>query len=81
MLYEAADRYFAEHMNGRITLPIKAWREERDKLLAERFAHVGEYYGLRDDVQSIEVLRRSAERLMGEIAPERKAARNRDLEL
>lgn len=34
--YEAAERYLTGVMNGKTTLPIKAWKAERDKLKAER---------------------------------------------
>ena len=79
--YESAAAYVKDHLNGRDKIPEKAWRDERETLLAERFSHVDEYYGLRDDVRSVEMLRSSAERLMGDITPERNPVRKRDVEL
>ncbi|MDL2232395.1 MobA/MobL family protein [Ruminococcaceae bacterium OttesenSCG-928-L11] len=67
-VYESASKYIKEHLNGRDKIPEKDWRDERDKLLAQRFAHVEEYYNLKDDVHSIEILRRGAENIMREEA-------------
>ena len=44
-------------------IPEKDWREEQKRLLAERYDHVEAYYKLREDVRSVEVLRRGAESL------------------
>jgi transcriptional accessory protein Tex/SPT6 len=33
-LFETAERYFKGIMNGKATLPIKAWKAERDKLVS-----------------------------------------------
>jgi uncharacterized coiled-coil protein SlyX len=78
--YEAAAKYLKEHLNGYEKIPEKEWRAERDRLLAERYADVGTYYKVRDDVQSAEVLRRGAESIMCE-TPERTPQRTRRLEL
>jgi hypothetical protein len=79
--YEAASKYLKEHLNGRTVIPEKEWRKERDKLLAERYANVDEYYKLRDDVKSVETLRRGAENLMLDVPLERSRNRSHDLAL
>jgi hypothetical protein len=43
--------------------------------LSERYRHVDEYYGLREDIQNIEVLRKGAERVLRESGVERSAVR------
>jgi hypothetical protein len=68
-------------LNGRTVIPEKDWREEHKRLLAERYDHVEAYYKLREDVRSVEVLRRGAESLMREVAPERTPTRTWDMEL
>jgi hypothetical protein len=68
--YESAVTYLNDHLNGRTTIPDKEWRSERNKLLADRYAHCDDYYKLREDVQNVEVLRRGAEKMIGEITPE-----------
>ena len=78
--YESASKYLKDHLNGRDKIPEKAWRDERDKLLAQRFAHVEEYYQLKDDVHSVEVLRRGAENIIWE-EPTVQPARKLDVEL
>ena len=76
--YESAHKYLKDHLNGRDKIPEKAWHDERDKLLAQRYAHVEEYYSLKDDVHSIEILRRGAESIMRE-APVPKRAHEMEL--
>lgn len=64
--YQSASKYLKDHLNGHDKIPDKSWLAERDKLLAQRYAHVEEYYQLRDDVRSVEVLRKGAESIMQE---------------
>lgn len=77
--FESALRYLKENLNGRDKIPEKDWRAERDKLLAERYAHVDEYYKLADDVKAVEALRRGAERVMQEVAEERGYEKKRNI--
>ena len=79
--YNAASKYLKDHLNGRTVIPEKDWREEQKRLLAERYDHVEAYYKLREDVRSVEVLRRGAESLMREVASERTPSRTQDMEL
>ena len=79
--YNAASKYLKDHLNGRTVIPEKDWREEQKRLLAERYDHVEAYYKLREDVRSVEVLRRGAESLMREVTPERTPSRTQDMEL
>jgi len=64
LAYQSASKYLKEHLNGYDKIPDKSWLTERDKLLAQRYAHVEEYYKLRDEVASVEALHRSAESMM-----------------
>jgi len=77
--YESALTYLKDHLNGRTAIPEKEWRTERDKLLTERYEHCDEYYKLREDIRSVEVLRRGAEKMINEITPERKPTQKRDI--
>ncbi len=65
-LYEAAKRYLDGVMNGRTSLPVKAWRDERGRLANERAVLNRKYASLKDEVQSVERVRRSAENIMRE---------------
>jgi len=75
--YDAAVKYLKDHLNGRTTIPEKAWKAEREKLLKDRYALAEQFYDLKDNVRNIEVLRRSAESLMSDIeqGTERRHAR------
>ena len=64
--YKSAEQYFEKIMNGREKLPIKKWKEERERLTAEKFALCEDYYKLKDDVKNVEALRRSVDNLMRE---------------
>jgi ATP-dependent exoDNAse (exonuclease V) alpha subunit len=79
--YESALAYFKDHLKGRSIIPEKDWRAEREMKLANRFMLFEEYYKLKKDIQNVEVLRRGAENMMREIAPERTTVRVRGAEL
>jgi len=76
--HKAASKYLANHLNRQTVIPEKTWREEHAKLTAERYALCEEYYKLKDDVKSVEVLRRGAEHIMSADTPER-TARAKDI--
>ena len=76
--YQSASKYLKDHLNGRGKIPDKSWRDERDKLLAQRYAHVEEYYNLRDDVRSVEILRKGAEAVIGK---ENQTQRTQDISI
>jgi len=79
--HEAAHKYLTEHLNVRTTIPEKAWKAEREKLLRERFILAEPYYDLKDDVKNMEVIRRGAVRVINEITPECSRARLPEMEL
>ena len=61
--YHAAERYLKEIMNGKTTIPIQAWKDERAKLAAEiRLNSVYAY--LKEEVQQVEVIRRNVESVL-----------------
>ena len=77
--YKAASKYLTDHLNGRTAIPEKDWRTEHAKLTAERYALCEEYYKLKDDVKSVEFLRRGADGLMREEELEWVPTRNKDI--
>ena len=79
--YEAAKKYLDAVMNGKTTIPIKTWQAERDKLTAEKYALSEEYYTLKDEVKSVEVLRKGAESLMREDTQRTQPQRTQGMEL
>jgi hypothetical protein len=78
-LYETAKQYLDGVMNGRTTVPVKAWQAEQSRLTSEKFLLCDDYYRLQDETRSAEVLRKSAEGIMGDITPERIPTQKRDL--
>lgn len=79
-LYEAANRYMKEHLNGRTAIPLKAWKTERAKLTGEQSALDCEYKLLKEEVREVEAIRRYAESVERTIEPPQKA-REQGLEL
>ena len=79
--YQDAKKYFDAVMNGRTKLPIKKWQAEQRDLLAEKYLLCEEYYGLKDEVKSVEVLRKELERLLREENFERQPTKANDIEL
>jgi len=71
--FDLAHAYIKTHLHGRTNIPKEAWSDERKTLLSERLPLVEEYYSLKEDVKSIETLRRRAEGMMTEILPEYKS--------
>ncbi len=80
-LFEAADRYLKGVMNGRTTLPTKAWRAERDKLTADKKQLDGEYRALENDIAKFEKIRKNVYAIMREEQRREQPTRARDMEL
>jgi len=65
-LYESAKQYLDAVLNGRREIPVKAWQSEQTKLTTERFSLCEDYYRLKDETRSVELLRKGAENIMRE---------------
>lgn len=59
--YESASKYLKDQLNGYDKIPEKEWREERSKMLTQRYAHAREYYALKEAVKEVERIRHCAE--------------------
>ncbi|MCL2392953.1 MAG: hypothetical protein FWC66_10190, partial [Oscillospiraceae bacterium] len=77
-LYQAAERYLKGVMNGRTTLPIKAWKTERETLIAEKKEISKSYVSMKDELAMIDRIRKSARELMPSQEPRR--TRDRGME-
>ena len=75
MLQSIPDDYIKGVLNWRTDIPEKKRRIEIKTLLAERYELVDEYYKISDDVKNVEALRRGANQLMRDVAPERTTTR------
>lgn len=64
-------------MNGRVGLPVKEWKSERDKLTAERYSLCEDYYRLKDETRNVERLRKGAENI---IQQEQQSRRTQNME-
>jgi len=78
-LYRDSKAYFDKVMNGRKELPIQEWQTEKKTLLSERFVLVEQYYKIKEDVRSVELLQRGAEKLIKEAASEIAPTKNREM--
>ena len=65
-LYESAKKYLNAVLNGRNEIPVKAWQAEQNTLTTERFSLCEDYYRLKDETRSVEILREGAENIMRE---------------
>ncbi len=70
-LYEAAERYIKDTLNGRTAIPLDAWKAERAKLTAERKTLAQDYFKLKEEVRQAEIIRRNIEDVMREESRER----------
>ncbi|ENY8964298.1 MobQ family relaxase [Clostridioides difficile] len=58
-LFVVAHSYLKDVMNGKTTLPVKAWKAEYAKLTAERKTLNQRYLALKDEVKEAEQIRKS----------------------
>lgn len=79
--YEAAARYLDGVMNGRTTLPTKAWKAERDKLKAERQQLSYRYDKLKNEVKEVEQIRRNVYSILREETRREQPKITHDLDL
>ena len=80
MLYEAASRYFEGVMNGKAGLPVKEWQNEAKRLSADRNGLYLGYQKIKEELQSAEAIKQSAESILREEAQSETRARSRGLE-
>ena len=80
-LYQDAIAYFNSVMNGRKELPISKWQAEQKALFAERFTLAEKYYSLKDDVKTVEVLRRGIYEIMRDELQKQQPQKSQDIAL
>jgi len=69
------------YLDAVMALPIKAWQAEQTKLTTGKISLCEDFYRLKDEIRSVEVLRRGAENLMREEVSDRKIRRTHEAEL
>ena len=67
-LFDTAERYLKGVMNGKITLPIRTWRAERDALATEKKSLNREYVALKNDVNEVEQIRGSVHSILRDVS-------------
>lgn len=78
--YEAAERYLNVVMNGKTSIPLKAWKAEHDKLNGEKKALTRQYYTLKDEVKEVEQIRRNVYSILREENGREQPTRKHELE-
>ena len=80
--YEEADRYLKEYLNGKVkTAPLKKWKSERDTLTAERIKLGEKFYTLKDEIRSVEIIRKGVDILFTEQERQRQQQRTQSQKL
>ena len=79
ILYTAAHSYLKDVMNGKTTLPTKAWKAEYAKLTAERKTLNQRYLALKDEVKEAEQIRKSVYSILRQEQRERHPHRAQDM--
>ena len=80
-LFTAANNYLKGVMNGKTTLPTKAWKAEYAKLTAERNRLNQRYVALKDEVREAEQIRKSVYSILRQEQREQQTRRTQDMEL
>ena len=65
-LFQAADNYLKGVMNGKTTLPTKAWKAEHEKLTTDKKRLNHEYVSLKSEVDKVYKIQRSVGDIMRE---------------
>jgi ATP-dependent exoDNAse (exonuclease V) alpha subunit len=81
ILFTTAGNYLKGAMNGRTTLPTKAWKSEYSKLTAERQMLNQRYIALKNDVKEAEQIRKSVYSILRQEQREQQPRRAQDMEL
>lgn len=80
ILFTAAQNYLKGVMNGKTTLPTKAWKTEYAKLTAERNGLNQRYIALKDEVKEAEQIRKSVYSILRQEQREQQPRRAQDME-
>ena len=80
ILFAAAKNYFHDVMNGKTTLPTKAWKDEYAKLTAERKTLNQRYPVFKDEVKEAEQIRKSVCSILRQEQQEQKPCRAQDMD-
>ncbi len=80
ILFAAAKDYLKGVMNGKTTIPIKAWKEEYTKLTAERKKLNQRYLALKKEVKEAEKIRKSVYSILRQEQRERQPRKAQDME-
>ena len=73
-------RHIKGVMNGKTTIPTKAWKEEYTKLTAERKTLNRRYLALKEEVKEAEQIRKSVYNILRQEQREQQPRRAQDME-
>lgn len=80
ILFTAAKDYLKGVMNGKTTIPTKAWKTEYAKLTAEKKTLNQRYLALKEEVKEAEQIRKSVYSILRQEQRERQPRRAQDME-
>ena len=80
ILFTTAKDYLKGVMNGKTTIPTKAWKEEYTKLTAERKKLNQRYLALKKEVKEAEKIRKSVYSILRQEQRERQPRKAQDME-
>jgi len=80
IIFKAAGNYLKGVMNGKTTLPPKAWKAERVKLTADRKQLDREYYALKEEIKEAEQIRKSVYSIVRQEQREQQPRRAHNME-
>lgn len=80
ILFTTAKDYLKGVMNGKTTIPTKAWKEEYTKLTAERKTLNQRYLALKEEVKEAEKIRKSVYSILRQEQREQQTHRKQDME-
>ena len=80
ILFTTAKDYLKGVMNGKTTIPTKAWKDEYTKLTAERKTLNQRYLALKEEVKEAEKIRKSVYSILRQEQREQQPRRKQDME-
>ena len=79
--YETSRQYLNKAVDGKMPIPIKAWKDKQAKLLSEKYSLCEDFYRLKDETHYVELLGKSTEKIIREDGREPIPARKHGLDL
>ena len=64
ILFESAEKYLKEHLNGHNKIPLTGWKTEREKLITQKDSLYQEFYRQKEEVHKMELIQKTVQHIV-----------------